>query len=87
MAQYIGNLGGNIFLNIAVSAAMQVPSTLFACWSTKALGRRWTLVLADLLGGTGMLLISEYILFLNVSARYNTLRCGMKEYKDFSLSF
>lgn len=55
VAQFSGNLGGDLFISVAISAVMQVPSTLFACWSTTALGRRWSMILANLLGGVGML--------------------------------
>lgn len=55
VAQYTGKLSGNVFLNVTISALTQVPSCLFACWSTKALGRKLTLILADAFGAVGML--------------------------------
>lgn len=53
--------GGNIFINVAVSAVIQIPSTFFACWSTKAWGRKNTLIFANILAGISLLLIgNEY---------------------------
>lgn len=51
VSQFIGQLEGNIFLNVALSAIMQVPSTLFACWSTKAWGRKKTLLVGNVISG------------------------------------
>nr|CAI5841743.1 unnamed protein product [Callosobruchus analis] len=53
----IGQLGGNIFINVALSAIIQVPSTFFACWSTKAWGRKKTLIIANVLAGVSIFLI------------------------------
>ncbi|KAJ8961516.1 hypothetical protein NQ318_014766 [Aromia moschata] len=58
VSQFIGQLGGDIFVNVAFSAVIQIPSTLFACWSTKALGRKKTLILADVISGASLLLIA-----------------------------
>ncbi|XP_076253252.1 organic cation transporter protein-like isoform X2 [Rhynchophorus ferrugineus] len=57
VSQFIGQLGGNIFLNVALSAVIQLPSTFFACWSTKAWGRKLTLIFANILSGVSLLLI------------------------------
>ncbi|ENN73834.1 hypothetical protein YQE_09568, partial [Dendroctonus ponderosae] len=57
VSQFIGHLGGNIFLNVALSAVIQIPSTLFACWATKAWGRRKTLISANILSGVFLILI------------------------------
>lgn len=56
VSQFIGQLAGNIFLNVALSAIIQLPSTLFACWSTKAWGRRKTLIVANVVAGVSLLL-------------------------------
>ena len=56
-AQYIGQLGGNIFINVALSALIQIPSTFFSIWSVKAWGRRPTLVFSNLLSSASCLLI------------------------------
>ncbi|CAG9768665.1 unnamed protein product [Ceutorhynchus assimilis] len=57
VSQFIGHLGGNIFLNVSLSAIIQIPSTLFACWCTKAWGRRKTLIIANVLSGVALILI------------------------------
>lgn len=57
VSQFIGHLGGNIFLNVALSAVIQLPSTFFACWATKAWGRRNTLIAANVLAGISLFLI------------------------------
>ncbi|CAH1971044.1 unnamed protein product [Acanthoscelides obtectus] len=57
VSQFIGQLGGNIFINVALSAVIQVPSTIFACWATKAWGRKKTLIVANILAGVSILLI------------------------------
>ncbi|XP_018565831.1 organic cation transporter protein isoform X2 [Anoplophora glabripennis] len=57
VSQFIGQLGGNIFVNVALSAVIQIPSTLFACWSTKAWGRKKTLIAGNVVSGVAMLLI------------------------------
>lgn len=51
VAQFIGQLGGNIFINVALSAATQVPGTLFSIWSMRVLGRRYTLIGSHLMAG------------------------------------
>lgn len=58
VAQFIGQLGGNIFINVALSAVIQVPGTLFSVWSMKSLGRRYTLMGANLVAGCACLLIA-----------------------------
>ncbi|XP_060523851.1 organic cation transporter protein-like isoform X2 [Cylas formicarius] len=57
VSQFVGQLGGNIFLNVALSAIIQLPSTFFACWSTKVWGRKKTLIFANVLSGTAIILI------------------------------
>ncbi|KAK4883226.1 hypothetical protein RN001_006545 [Aquatica leii] len=57
-AQYMGQLGGNIFVNVALSAVIQLPGTFIAIWLTKALGRKYTLMGADIIAGLSFLFIS-----------------------------
>lgn len=57
VSQFIGQLGGNIFINVALSAIIQIPSTLFACWATKAWGRKKTLIAGNVVAGIALLLI------------------------------
>lgn len=52
VAQYIGQLGGNIFLNVALSAVIQIPSTFFSIWAVKAWGRKYTLIFGNILAGS-----------------------------------
>lgn len=58
VAQFMGQIGGNIFLNIAFSAVLQIPGTLFSIWSMKTLGRKNTLIYANLLSGISCLIIA-----------------------------
>ncbi|KAJ8984883.1 hypothetical protein NQ317_002723 [Molorchus minor] len=58
VSQFIGQLGGNIFINVALSAIIQVPSTFGACWATKAWGRKKTLIIANITAGLALLLIA-----------------------------
>ncbi|KAK9884735.1 hypothetical protein WA026_007580 [Henosepilachna vigintioctopunctata] len=57
VAQYIGRLGGNIFINVAISGVIQVPGTFFALWSLEAWGRRKSLIVANVVAGISVLLI------------------------------
>lgn len=57
VAQFIGQLGGNIFVNVALSAVIQLPATFIACWSTKYLGRRNSLIYSNLIAGFSLFLI------------------------------
>ncbi|KAK5637822.1 hypothetical protein RI129_000196 [Pyrocoelia pectoralis] len=50
-AQYMGQLGGNIFVNIALSSVIQIPGTIFSIWFMEFFGRRYTLMGSDLLAG------------------------------------
>lgn len=50
-------ISGNIFLNVALSAVIQIPGTLFTCWATKAWGRRKTLLAGNILAGVFLILI------------------------------
>ncbi|CAH0553198.1 unnamed protein product [Brassicogethes aeneus] len=57
VSQFIGQLGGNIFLNVALSAIIQIPSTLFSIYATKHWGRKYTLIFGNLLAGIFVFLI------------------------------
>ncbi|XP_074038898.1 organic cation transporter protein isoform X2 [Leptinotarsa decemlineata] len=57
VSQFIGQIAGNIFINVAISAVIQVPGTLVACWITKAWGRKKTLIFADIVAGLSVLAI------------------------------
>lgn len=57
LAQYIGHAGGNIFVNVAVAAAIKMPGFIFAIFMMKKLGRRKTLMIASVLSGLAILII------------------------------
>lgn len=57
VSQFIGQLGGNIFLNVALSAIIQIPSTFFSVYSTKKWGRKYSLIFGNLLAGIFVFLI------------------------------
>lgn len=58
VAQFIGQMGGNIFLNVALSAATQIPGTFISMWLMKTWGRRYTLISANIVSGVACLLIA-----------------------------
>lgn len=58
VAQFIGQMGGNIFLNVALSAAIQIPGTFISMWLMKTWGRRYTLISANIVSGVACLLIA-----------------------------
>lgn len=57
MTQYIGHVGGDVFLNFALSGAIQVPGNFLAWWTMNSLGRRFTLVASNVIAGVAALLI------------------------------
>jgi hypothetical protein len=57
VAQYIGQTGGDIFVNVAVSAALTLPGTVVCILALKYFGRRKTLIGSNVLAGVSMLLI------------------------------
>lgn len=58
VAQYIGQSGGNIFANVALSAALELPGTIFCIYSMKRWGRKITLIGSNCLAGICMLCIA-----------------------------
>ncbi|KAI4457718.1 solute carrier family 22 member [Holotrichia oblita] len=58
VAQFMGELGGNIFLNVAVSAAVEIPGTIISIFAMEKLGRRMTLIGANLIAGLSCLAIA-----------------------------
>lgn len=65
MTQYIGQVGGNIFINFAVSGATQIPGNFVAWWAMNKLGRKITLMVSNFVAGIAALLLiitpqSEY---------------------------
>lgn len=55
---YIGQLGGSIFVNVAISGGLSIPGSIFAIWSIKAWGRKWSLIFGYLVGSISFLLIA-----------------------------
>lgn len=58
MAQFMGQLGGNIFVNVAISAAVQIPGTFISIWMMNTLGRRYTLISSNALTGVACVAIA-----------------------------
>lgn len=58
VSQYVGQIGGDIFTNVAISAAVQVPGTLISIYTMRRFGRRNTVVGANLFTGVAMLTIA-----------------------------
>ncbi|XP_026318853.1 organic cation transporter protein-like isoform X2 [Hyposmocoma kahamanoa] len=57
VSQYIGHVSGNIFTNVAISAAIQVPGTLISIYANRVLGRKITLISSNCVTGFSCLLI------------------------------
>ncbi|XP_053604778.1 organic cation transporter protein-like [Plodia interpunctella] len=72
VSQYIGHVSGNIFTNVAISAAIQVPGTLVSIYANRALGRKITLISSNCITGISCLLI---IVIPHSGASHLTLGC------------
>lgn len=57
MSQYVGQVGGDIFINFAVSGAIQVPGNFVAWWAMNKLGRKITLISSNIIAGMAALLL------------------------------
>lgn len=55
LAQYIGQAGGNIYTNVAISAIIGLPGTLSCIYTMKRFGRKKTMIFANALTGISML--------------------------------
>ncbi|XP_059057378.1 organic cation transporter protein-like [Achroia grisella] len=58
VSQYIGHVSGNIFTNVAISAAIQVPGTLISIYANRLLGRKITVISANCITSLSCLLIN-----------------------------
>ncbi|XP_055297266.1 organic cation transporter protein isoform X2 [Sitodiplosis mosellana] len=58
VAQYIGESEGNIFKNVIVSSALELPGTILCIFTMKKFGRKWTLIGSNAVAGICMLLIA-----------------------------
>ncbi|KAL0276166.1 UNVERIFIED_CONTAM: hypothetical protein PYX00_003790 [Menopon gallinae] len=57
LAQYMGQIGGNIFLNVAISGLIELPGALTCTFLMERYGRRLTVMGSNLLSGVACLLI------------------------------
>lgn len=57
ISQYIGQVGGDIFINFAVSGAIQIPGNFVAWWAMNSLGRRITLICSNSITGVACLFL------------------------------
>ncbi|XP_011633595.1 organic cation transporter protein-like [Pogonomyrmex barbatus] len=57
ISQYIGQVGGDIFINFAVSGAIQIPGNFVAWWAMNRLGRRITLICSNSISGIACLFL------------------------------
>ncbi|KAL0104853.1 hypothetical protein PUN28_016474 [Cardiocondyla obscurior] len=58
LAQYMGHLDGNIFINVAVSAAMEIPGTIIVLFLISRVSRLKILIGGNILSGASLLLIT-----------------------------
>lgn len=91
MSQYIGQVGGNIFVNFTVSGAIQIPGNFVAWWAMNRLGRKITLICSNTITGVAALLLivisngkdqSPRLCHAGVNHRCNRASCA-----DYHLSF
>lgn len=60
VAQYIGQSDGNIFQNVAISSALELPGTFLSIIAMKFFGRKFTLIISNAVCGVSMLLIVAF---------------------------
>lgn len=58
VSQYVGELGGNIFINVTISAASTIPGTIICIFLLKYWGRKKSLIMSNCLAGFSMLAIA-----------------------------
>ena len=58
VALYVGHIGGNIFINVALGGALEVVGTCICLYVMIRFGRKKTLISANILTGTSVLLIA-----------------------------
>lgn len=83
VAQFLGQIGGNIFINVALSAVIQLPGTFLVIYLLQNFGRRATLIFANLLAGCSCLIVA----FLPASPTWPTTMFGCLGMLGLSLSF
>ncbi|XP_046625512.1 organic cation transporter protein-like isoform X2 [Neodiprion virginianus] len=57
ITQYLGQVGGDIFVNFAVSGATQIPGNIVSLWAMSALGRKTTLISSNTMTGIASLML------------------------------
>lgn len=58
VSQYVGETGGNVFKNVALSALFELPGTILCIFLLKYWGRKPTLIMANLICGVSMIAIA-----------------------------
>lgn len=56
-AQYVGSIGANVYINYAITALIQIPGTLILLVGFEHLGRKWSMVAANLIPAIGFLAV------------------------------
>lgn len=74
LAQYMGHLDGNIFINVTVSAAMELPGTVIVLFLISRVSRLKILIGGNILSGISLLLITP---MTNVNARIFLASLGL----------
>ncbi|XP_011690335.1 PREDICTED: organic cation transporter protein-like isoform X2 [Wasmannia auropunctata] len=74
LAQYMGHLDGNIFINVAVSAAMEIPGTIIVLFLISRVSRLKILMGGNILSGVSLLLIT---LITNANVRIFLASLGL----------
>ncbi|KAK9499115.1 hypothetical protein O3M35_003621 [Rhynocoris fuscipes] len=57
LEQYLSNVGGNIFINVAVSGVCIIPGILASIYTMDKIGRKWTLAGGQFTGAISCLII------------------------------
>ncbi|XP_070497497.1 organic cation transporter protein-like isoform X2 [Chironomus tepperi] len=58
VSQYVGEAGGNLFKNVAISASLEIPGTLVCILLLKYWGRKKTLIMSNCVSGFALLAIA-----------------------------
>lgn len=58
VAQYIGQAGGDIFTNVAISAALELPGTVSCIYFMRRFGRKRTIMTSNTVAGIALLIIA-----------------------------
>lgn len=61
--QYVGEIGGDVFLNIVLAASIQIPGILICCWTVEAWGRKSTVIFANVISGIFLISAGKQLIF------------------------